>query len=603
MHIVFSYPLIVGVLSALPPVQAGQTFSCQPSQSCWPTTAQWQAFNQTLSGRLRTTVMLSSPCFEDSPNFNNATCASIQANYFNGTFRQQTFGSMEESEWEACGTANCYPPFLVPGATTCSLGRISEFYVDAETAEQVVTTLTFVRSHNIRLVLRNTGHDYLGRSASPNALTLRTSNMKNLEFHPTFTASNCSSANGQNIGVIGAGIQAQEATAFFLQHGMMVTTGGCPSVGMAGGFGQAAGHGPLAPTFGLMVDQAVEFDVITTDGQLRTINACNDPDLFWAMRGGGGQSYAILLNYKFQLHPSTGFATWHFQANLSASALVPNITQRTALRDVITAIGNNQTTWTKNHISGYDILNPGSVEFLQILPGNDALDNIKALTADLSNFLSNHPDLVVGANEYEFSADQQAFFDTPIVHSFIAKAGSSGGSVLIPSRLIPSQTFANASSVTQLATSILEGMELVASNLGPALASNVHFISEKTSPFNTPDAEHATSANRAWRDTLWHFVTASSYLPGTSASDASAIVAAARNALEPIKDILPVQAAYTNEADPGEPNWQEVFYGEDYDRLLQVKRQYDPDSLLNCWKCVGWLGPEDPMYSCYKQDP
>jgi FAD/FMN-containing dehydrogenase len=271
---------------------------------------------------------------------------------------------------------------------------------DAQTAEDVMATLTFVKNHSIRLVLQNTGHDYLGRSASPNALALRTSNMMNLEFQSTFEANKCSAANGVNIGVIGAGIQAQEAVAFFLQYGMMVTTGGCPSVGIAGGFGQAGGHGPLAPSFGLMVDQAVEFDVITPDGQLRTINSCNDRDLFWAMRGGGGQSFAILLNYKFKLHPSMGFATWHFQANLSASALVPNITQRTVLGGVITALANNQTMWTKNNVSGYDILNPDAVEFLEILPGNNALSKIQELTADLSSFLSSNTGLEVGANEY-----------------------------------------------------------------------------------------------------------------------------------------------------------------------------------------------------------
>ncbi len=109
--------------------------------------------------------------------------------------------------------------------------------------------------------------------------------MKKMEFRPSFAAKGCPGSDKKNIGVMGAGVTAEEALAFFGKHNMMVTTGGCHSVGIAGGFGLGGGHGPLAPTYGLMVDQAVEPDVVTTDGVFRTINQCNEPDLFWAMRG------------------------------------------------------------------------------------------------------------------------------------------------------------------------------------------------------------------------------------------------------------------------------------------------------------------------------
>lgn len=122
-------------------------------------------------------------------------------------------------------------------------------------------------------------------------------------------------------------------------------------------------------------------------------------------------------------------------------------------------------------------------------------------------------------------------------------------------------------------------------------------------PVSTPDTENTTSVNPEWRKALWHFVTAAGTLPGTPESEATQIQNAARAALDQIKAVLSVQASYTNEADYAEPNWQSVFYGANYDRLLQIKQKYDPDTLLNCWKCVGWLGPEDPMYSCYGGNP
>jgi FAD/FMN-containing dehydrogenase len=143
--------------------------------------------------------------------------------------------------------------------------------------------------------------------------------MKKMEFHNTFRAHNCPPANSKNIGVIGARVSAAEALEYFSAYKMDVTTGGCPTVGISGGYTQGGSHGPLAPTYGLMADNAVEFDVVTADGRVRTINQCNDPDLFRAMRGGGGGTYAVLTAYKVKLHSSLKVATYHVQASIKDS--------------------------------------------------------------------------------------------------------------------------------------------------------------------------------------------------------------------------------------------------------------------------------------------
>jgi hypothetical protein len=63
----------------------------------------------------------------------------------------------------------------------------------------------------------------------------------------------------------------------------------------------------------LMVDQAVEFEVVTADGATRTINECTDPDLFWAIRGDGGGNYAVLISYQFQLHSAVPINVYNIQ--------------------------------------------------------------------------------------------------------------------------------------------------------------------------------------------------------------------------------------------------------------------------------------------------
>ena len=65
-----------------------------------------------------------------------------------------------------------------------------------------------------------------------------------------------------------------------------------------------------------------------------------------------------------------------------------------------------------------------------------------------------------------------------------------------------------------------------------------------------------------------------------------------RATLQPLIDVVPENAAYVNEADYAEPNWESVFFGDNYAKLLAVKQTYDPQSLFNCWKCVGWSADE-----------
>ncbi|KAL7946383.1 hypothetical protein V8C42DRAFT_357254, partial [Trichoderma barbatum] len=577
------------------PDAATASFRCQPGQPCWPTIDQWQAFNQTIAGRLKVTTMLASPCFSSSPNFNDTECAVVLQNYAAGLFRGSVFGAMDLTQWEACGSVNCYPGFLQRQRPTCDLGRLSALYVDAESHSDVIATLRFVRQHGIRLVVKNTGHDVLGRSAASNTLALRVHNLKSMSFHSSFAPSNCSASSRQNVGVIGAGVIAEEAVAFFSKQGMMVTVGGCPSVGIAGGFGQGGGHGPLAPTVGLMADQAVEFNVVTMNGVFRTINKCNDPDLFWAMRGGGGQSYAILINYKLQLHHQVTWANWRLEATLTPPT--DNITENTALRDILTTLSNQQITWSKNRIAGYNAVSPTSISLMEMLPGGEKpLQTLQSITASFRHLITNLPGVNITLDSYASYPDQDSFYAGNTAYwDYLSGVGVS---LLTTSRLITKDNFQSPARVNSLVTSTLKAMQHVVDQLGARLAPQVQFLFLTSVPSNTPDTDEETSVNPTWRDALWHFVPSAGWAPDTPATTAKQITTAVRAALDIIKEPLAVQAAYLNEADPEEPDWQQVFFGKHYDKLLQIKQKWDPDTVLNCKACVGYLGPQDPMYSC-----
>ncbi|KAL7961535.1 hypothetical protein V8C34DRAFT_311760 [Trichoderma compactum] len=476
------------------------------------TSAQWQAFNQSIAGRLKITTILASPCFPSSPNFNNTECAVIRQSYSRGRFRG------------------------APQMPTCALGSLSALYVDAEEPADVTITLRCVRQHGIRLVVKNTGHDVLGRSAAANTLALRVYKLKHMSFHSSFIARNCSASNQQNVGVIGAGVIAEDAVAFFSKQGMMVTVGGCPSVGIAGGFGQGGGHGPLAPTVGLMAASS-------------------------------------------RLQPQVAWAYWRLEATLTPPT--DNITQNTLLRDILTTLANQQITWSKNHIAGYNGISPTSLSMMEMLPGGEKpLQTLRSVTTSFRSLITQLPCANITLDSYASYPNQNAFY-----------IGNTD-------RLITKDNFEFPTRVSSLVISTLKAMQKVVDQLGAQLAPQVQFQFLTSVPSNTPDSAQETSVNPAWRDALWHFVSSASWSPGTPDATTAQITAAARAALDIIKEDLAVQAAYLNEADPEEPDWQHVFFGKHYDKLLQIKRKWDPDALLNCKKCVGYLGPRDPMYSC-----
>ena len=219
------------------------SFDCMPGTECWPTSSQWQALNKTLDGNLKITQPWAKPCFTDPEG---DACKTVQGGYLSAASRAPQYGTVENLKWEMCGKVGCELNSLDPtelASEQCALGRLSAYYVEALNTEHISTTLKFVKDNNIRLSIKNTGHDHLGRSTSPNSLALWTFNLKNLEYHESFELSNCSADSLSNIGVIGAGASASAAYQFFEEHSMHITVGAVGSVGVGGGFAMGGGHG------------------------------------------------------------------------------------------------------------------------------------------------------------------------------------------------------------------------------------------------------------------------------------------------------------------------------------------------------------------------
>jgi len=157
-------------------------------------------------------------------------------------------------------------------------------------AADVSQAVSFARDNNLLLAVRGGGHSWPGKSVCDGGMMLDLSQMN------TATAD----AGTQRAHVKGGALLNALDTAT-LEKGL-VTTAGVVSHTGCGGFTLGGGFGRLNRKYGLTVDNVTGAEIVTADGRIRRINADEDPDLFWAIRGGGG-NFGVVTEFEYRLHP------------------------------------------------------------------------------------------------------------------------------------------------------------------------------------------------------------------------------------------------------------------------------------------------------------
>jgi hypothetical protein len=151
--------------------------------------------------------------------------------------------------------------------------------------------LAFANDRNLRLIIRNTGHDYYGKSTGAGGLAVWTHFLKSFEV----LSYRSSYYTGEAV-KLGAGMQSEEATEMAYHHGLTIVGGECPTVGLVGGYTQGGGHGPLTSKYGFGADQVLEWQVVKADGDVLIATPVENADLYWALSGGGGGTFGIVLS-------------------------------------------------------------------------------------------------------------------------------------------------------------------------------------------------------------------------------------------------------------------------------------------------------------------
>ncbi|KAH7337341.1 hypothetical protein BKA66DRAFT_507228, partial [Pyrenochaeta sp. MPI-SDFR-AT-0127] len=264
---------------------------CFPGDGCWPAESAWASLNSTVGGRLVATVPIGYPCH--TPNYDATECAALQSQW---KLPQLHLGSSSSVMQAYFANQSCDP--FTSQEQPCLLGNYVRYAVNATSSADVVATINFARSKNIRFVIRNTGHDFLGRSTGAGALAIWTQHLKTVQFSDWSD----SSYKGKAM-KMGAGILGYEAVTAAAGQGLVVITGTCPTVGAAGGYIQGGGHSALSTNFGLGADQTLEFEVATAAGKIVKASRTQNSDLYWALSGGGGGTYAVVLSVTVRAYP------------------------------------------------------------------------------------------------------------------------------------------------------------------------------------------------------------------------------------------------------------------------------------------------------------
>ncbi|KAK7961132.1 FAD binding domain-containing protein [Apiospora saccharicola] len=560
--------------------QAASRCKCFPGDACWPSAADWSGLNATVGGRLIKTVPLGAPCHD--PGYSQKVCKNLQSQWQAERVHMESSSSIMAPFF---ANQSCDP--LQPRSRHCELGNYVRYAVNATSAEDVQATMAFAQRRNLRFVVRNTGHDYLGRSTGAGALAIWTHHLKSIEFL----------LSGRQAAVkLGAGVQGYEIMKAARDRGLVVVGGECPTVGIAGGYTQGGGHSALSTNFGLSADNVLSWDVVAADGKLRTASKTENPDLYWALSGGGGGTFGVVVSMTVKAFPDavvSGATLSFYTTNNTRDDLYAGVQ---AFHEALPAMVG----------AGLMVNYYFTTEFFQIFPltaYDKRQDEVRDILEPFESTLES-----LGVNytvAYSQSKTYYAHFDKyfgplPLGNIKVGIAQYAG-------RLIPRAAASTISTTWRFV--VEQGVTWIG-------------VGTDVSSFGGSNSVHP-----AWRDAL---VSATLTLPWSFESPWSDMVALQdkmTNVVMPAVEaatpgggsdydpahlpsccllallslMLKMPFTHTliivvNEGDWRQPNFQQTFWGTNYPRLLVIKKKYDPDNFFYVTKGVGseaWVVAKD----------
>ena len=407
-------------------------------------------------------------------------------------------------------------------------------------ADDVKACVRFARGSGVPLAIRSGGHSYAGWSTGT-GLVIDVSPLSSIDV-----------AGGEV--TVGAGTRLVDLYDAVARRGAGIAAGSCPTVGITG-LALGGGVGVMARQWGLTCDDLIAARIVTADAQLRDCDATEDPDLFWALRGGGGGSFGVVTSLTLRTHPARdlalGYVTW--PASRAAAAVGGWSAWMSAAPEAL---------WSTLHL---DVSPDGpTVAVHTVFAGSDR--DLNGSLDDLARRIGDRP-------EYR-EAGTRAYRDVMLL-----EAGCLGRTVAqchlrdtTPEGQLDRETYAAKSIVVprplspEAVNALVEGMRSApgGSVLLDALGGAVGRLASDATAFPHRGAFAIVQLIGSW----------------DASSDGATTITWLRKTHATLRPLIG-RGAYVNYIDPDLDDWPDAFWGANYPRLRAVKARYDPDRVFD----------------------
>ncbi|ORY18324.1 hypothetical protein BCR34DRAFT_621454 [Clohesyomyces aquaticus] len=536
-----------------------------PGDGKWPSDKGWAKLAKQLTSTdtLIQTTPQASVCYPGA-NQNDAKCQQLTASWSDSNTHVSDPTEILSPIYTGL---TCQPPSIY-NSGNCTLGGYPSYVINVKNVLDIQVAINFARNDGVRLVVKNTGHDFSGKSTGAGALSIWTHNLKDIQYFDSYVDE--SGYRGPAFKA-GAGVQTSELYKAANDHGVVVVGGEGQTVGIMGGYIQGGGHSPLSSIYGMAADHVLGVEMVAPTGEFLTLNSTSNTDLFYAVRGGGGSTFGVVTSVTVKAFKDmpVSAASWSLDS---------------------TKVGGKDRFWlaVRAWVDRFnDNADNGIYNYFQIMANGTGLTfNMESYfapnktTTDVNNLVRPYLNKLTSLN-IPFSpkiTSYKGFY--PAWQSEFPLEPSSDVQTAVGSRLFPRSNFASeiGRNLTfgVLKDAVEAGGSLIAFNLAPTLARG-----------GNPD----NAVNPAWRTAVLHAIVGCRWDVKASAADIMSVRRALTNTtLEKWRGVTPGSGAYVNEADRLEPNWQSSFWGDKYAKLLGIKQNWDPKDVLWAVNAVGSEG-------------
>jgi hypothetical protein len=400
-----------------------------------------------------------------------------------------------------------------------------------KTERAVAVMVDWIRTNQLNFAVRCGGHSYEGFSQSVDVVVdVRGLNAITVD-------------KSAGLVTVGSGVSLYQTYRALAAKGLALQAGSCPTVGISGHL-TGGGHGLLARSHGLTCDSLQQVDVIDSQGRLRQAAAATESDLFWACRGGGGGSFGIATQFTIQVFPLS-------------SALVFGVSWKLSRAHAAQLFAAWQN-WAPNApatITSIMKVGPAGGGLVSMRCIGQSVGSESALRAQLK------PLTTLQAPSSPLSVQSLGFLDA--VKHF---AGP----------LDYESVYMKAKSDYVLTPLTAAGIDAMMAAVAPVTAGGIVLLCDSYGGKISDVAADATAfPRRAGTQYCIQY-----YSSWTRAADTPTHLAQVAKVYAAMRPYLP-GASYVNYCDLDLPDYAKAYWGDNLDRLVAVKQNYDPDNLFH----------------------